>query len=282
MVIIILVTNVTISNYLNNVQQMNKATALEYHKRLRSFATFVMERYGYRSVDILTQKLTKNSRIDPYEVLSSYVAYLNRKETFSPLTIKQRVVTAKNFLEFYDIEISPRRFKLKIKLPKVVRRNKEALTKEDVIDILNACSDIKLKTYVMLLVSTGLRATEALSTRVCDYNLEMNPPKVFVRGEYTKTRSDRIVFLTQEVVKQIKNWLEFKYRTRRVVRYDKVTTKLKAEYRTPIRNDKDLMFSVSTSTKGYAFVSPNSLYTELREVFGKTLDRIGRGEREDS
>ena len=53
----------------------------------------------------------------------------------STTTIKQRVVTIKNFLEFYDIEISPRKFKLKVKLPKTVRKNKEALSKKDVIEI---------------------------------------------------------------------------------------------------------------------------------------------------
>jgi hypothetical protein len=59
-------------------------------------------------------------------------------------------VTVNNFLEYHDIDISPRRFKLKIKLPKTVRKNKEALSKEDVVEILNAASDIRLKTYVML------------------------------------------------------------------------------------------------------------------------------------
>ena len=71
-------------------------------------------------------------------------------------------MTLKNFLEFYDVDISPRKFKLKVKLPKVVRKTKEALSKEDVIDILNACSDIRLKTYLMLLASTGMRPVEAL------------------------------------------------------------------------------------------------------------------------
>jgi integrase len=73
------------------------------------------------------------------------------------LTLKQRIVTAKNFLEYHDVDVSPRKFKLKVKLSKIIRRSKEVLSKEDVIDILNACSDIKLKTYVMLLAGTKER-----------------------------------------------------------------------------------------------------------------------------
>ena len=52
---------------------------------------------------------------------------------------------------------SLRKFELKVKLPKTVRRNKEALSKEVIIDILNACSNIRLKTYVMFLACTGCR-----------------------------------------------------------------------------------------------------------------------------
>ena len=46
--------------------------------------------------------------------------------------------------------MSPRKFKLKVKVPKVMRKSKEALSKEDIIDILNVCSDIRLKIYIML------------------------------------------------------------------------------------------------------------------------------------
>ena len=93
-------------------------------------------------------------------MLSEYSADLRNYRTsssknISVLTIKQRVVTAKNFLEYYDVDISPRKFKLKIKLPKSIIREKEALSKEDIVNILNACSDIRLKTNVMLLASAG-------------------------------------------------------------------------------------------------------------------------------
>ena len=74
----------------------------------------------------------------------------------------------------------------------------------------------------MLLAATGMRATEALSIRIYDFD-DSNPPKLFIRGEYTKTKSDRTVLLTQEVASQLKYWLDYKYRTRRVSFYDKNT-----------------------------------------------------------
>ena len=129
--------------------------------------------------------------------------------------MKQRIITVKNFLEYHDVDISPRNFELKVKLPKSIRKNKEALSKEDITDILNACSDIRLKTYVMLLASTGMRAQEALSLRIKDFDLERSVPTRFsVRGEYTKTRTDRTAFLTNEMAQQLKLWIDYIYRTR--------------------------------------------------------------------
>ena len=48
-----------------------------------------------------------------------------------------------------------------------------------------------------------MRATEALSIRICDLDLESNPSKIFVRGEYTKTRSDCTILLTQEIASNL-------------------------------------------------------------------------------
>jgi integrase len=185
-------------------------------------------------------------------------------------------------LEYYDVDISPRKFKLKVKLPRIIRKNKEALSKDDVTDILNACSDIRLKTYVMLLAAGGFRAVEALSLRIKDLDLESKLARAFVRGEYTKTKTDRIVFLTDEVTQQLKSWLSYKYRTRRICykdwagqEYEKKTI---TEYRTPDKNDTDLIFAIYQNSK---MPNPSWLYADMAKTFAKTLDRMGKGDRED-
>ena len=111
------------------------------------------------------------------------------------------------------------------------------MTKKDIVKILNGCSDLRLKTYVMLLACTGARATEALSI-VNDLDLESNPAKLSIRGEYTKTKVDSYIFLTKEVVRPIKKWLDFKYRTRRICYRDSKTGKTITEYRTPRKKSK--------------------------------------------
>jgi integrase len=267
----------TIENYIQNISIMNKSTAYEYLRRLNDFAVFLAKEYDSLRVDDLIIKL-KKAVYDPYSILSRYAAYLQNSSTISTLTLKQRVVTMKNFLEYHDVDLSPRKFKLKVRLPKVIRKSKEALSKEDVIDILNECSDIRLKTYVMLLAGSGMRATEALSIRIKDLDLTCSPAKVSVRGEYTKTKVDRMIFLTQEMVQQLTSWLNYKYRTRRVCYKDEQSGKTVTEYRTPSKKQTDLVFAVYQDVKKPV---PFNLYNDLMKSFGKTLDRMGKGDKED-
>jgi integrase len=270
-------TNNAIAAYVRNVGTMSESTAYQYFSRLNDFKEFITSKYDNRlSIDNLLAKVKKGDQ-DAYNLLNGYAAYL-RNNNISALTLKQRIVTVKNFFEYCDIDISPRRFKLKVKLPRVVRKKKEAISKEDIIEILNVCDNIRLRTYVMLLAVTGMRAVEALSIRIKDLDLNSNPAKVFVRGEYTKTKVDRIVFLTEEITQQLKAWLDYKHRTRRVCYQDKHETKTITEYRTPDKKDIDLVFAVYQN-KGTP--NPNSLYDDLGRSFAKTLDRIGKGNMED-
>lgn len=274
-----------LTKYVGNIKSMSTSTAVQYKCELNNFANFVYRTYGY-NIDGLVNKILHNdnqnnkSTFDPYDVLSKYTAHLIG--TIAPTTIKHRILTIRNFFEYCDIEISPRKFRLKVRLPKSIRKEKEPLSKEDIVVILNACSTIRLKTYVMLLAATGMRASEAVSIRICDLDMESNPSKLFIRGEYTKTKSDRTVLLTEEVARQLKYWLEYKYRTRRVSFYDKNTYKSTSEYRTPSKVDNDLIFSMNASSRGHLSVSIQSLYVEFAFAFGKTLERLGRGQREES
>jgi integrase len=221
---------------------------------------------------------------------------LQNTYNLSSITFRDKVITVKTFLEYNDIELSPKRFKLKVRFPKTVLRYKEAIDKGDIIKILNGCSDLRLKTYVMLLASTGLRATEALSIRIKDIDFgsfsSSSPPpqaKVTIRGEYTKTKVERYVFLTRELVEQIKIWIDYKYRKRRICYYNYNINKETGEkerkrrsitqYRTPEKNENDFIFSLYRTENNKP--KPEILYGNLAPIFAKTLDRIAMGLRED-
>ena len=270
----------SLMKFIKSVTVRNKNTARQYHLRLSLFAKFIEEKYKI-NLDKFLQQL-KNKDFDPYDVLNDYCIFLQSNYNIGPITFRDKIITVKTFLEYSDVDISPRKFKLKVRFPKTISKHKEAIDKEDIIKILNGCSDLRVKTYVMLLASTGLRATEALSIRLKDLDMNNNPAKLIIRGEFTKTKVDRYVFLTREIVEQIKIWIDYKYRKRRICYYykDKENSGKKTitEYRTPEKKQNELIFSLNQSDKP---PRPEILYGNLSSIFAKTLDRIGMGNRED-
>ncbi|HKG71171.1 MAG TPA: tyrosine-type recombinase/integrase [Nitrososphaeraceae archaeon] len=298
----------SLAKYVKNVQQPNGRTAEQYEYRLCKFEKYLVtvseegqqqqqQNQGLTVLDDIIDKLKSgnNNKINSYDLLSDFVAYLREVEGVeNPNTIRYFVTAARNFLEYNDVEISPRKFKLKVRMPKAVIRHKEAISKEEIREILLKCSNIKLKTYLMLLASTGMRATEALALRHKDFDFDdennnrNNNPQAFVRirGEFTKTRTDRYVFLTREMVEQCKAWTDFKYRRRRITKVvntassnDNTCGKAISQWVEPKPSHDDLFFAMPRNRKRRS--SLRGLYVHMGEEFAKTLDRIGFGNRED-
>jgi integrase len=124
-----------------------------------------------------------------------------------------------------------------------------------------------------------MRAVEALSIRLKDINFDSNPVRVNIRGEFTKTKQDRCVYLTSEIAQQLNAWLDYKYRYHRSCYIDKNDGTYKSEYITPVRKPDDLVFAI--------YGKPNNadlriMYVDIAASYAKMLDRIGRGEREDN
>ena len=69
--------------------------------------------------------------------------------------------------------------------------------------------------------------------------------------------------------------MEYKHLTRRICFKGEKDSKTRVEYKTLTKNDRDLLFSVNTT-------NPNvrGLYNQFAVNFGKTLDRMGKGNRE--
>jgi integrase len=121
-------SSATVTSYITNISTMSESTAYQYFSRLKDFEKFIANGYGNLSVDNLLLRMKKGKE-DPYNLLNSYAAYLKNRN-ISALTSKLRIVTLKNFFEYCDIDISPCRFKLKIKLRKVVKKREQLYQKK--------------------------------------------------------------------------------------------------------------------------------------------------------
>ena len=123
-----------------------------------------------------------------------------------------------------------------------------------------------------------MRPGEGLSLRIKDIDFKSNPARIFLRGEITKTKTDRTIFLTEETKKQLMAWIDYKYRSRRRSFFDKTLGKWINERKMPQKNDTDLLFVVHHKSTQIA----KHAYINLVDAFGKTLDRINMGQKEES
>jgi hypothetical protein len=95
----------SIIKFIKNVNIRNKNTAIQYQSRLLSFEKFAKK--DNSNVDKLIQQL-KNKELDPYEVLNEFCIFL-LNNNLSGATFKSKIMTVKTFLEYNDIEISPKK-----------------------------------------------------------------------------------------------------------------------------------------------------------------------------
>ena len=97
-------------------------------------------------------------------------------------------------------------------MPKRVRaetRDKKP-TKAQLKQILNY-ADIKARAMILFLLSSGARIGETLKLKIEDLELDAEPPRVHIRGEYTKGGvGERTSYFSFEARDAIKDWLRIK------------------------------------------------------------------------
>jgi integrase len=109
-------------------------------------------------------------------------------------------------------------------LPKAARKDEEAIDASDIRKILLACNNCRLKAYLLVLASGGMRAVEALAIRYRDVNFTINPTRVRIRKEFAKTRVSRDIYISDEATVFLKQWLDWKYREDRIIKNGKRLT----------------------------------------------------------
>lgn len=98
------------------------------------------------------------------------------------------------------------------KHPRAETRDKKP-TIQQLKQILNYM-DVKGRAMVLFLVSSGARIGETLQLKTEDFNLDTEPPKVFIHGEYTKGGvGERTIYFSYEARDAIKDWLKIKGKT---------------------------------------------------------------------
>ncbi|MFY9965903.1 MAG: site-specific integrase [Nitrososphaeraceae archaeon] len=154
-------------------------------------------------------------------------------------------------------------------MPKIPREDEAAIDQKDIRTILLQCHNRRLKTYLLVLASSGVRATEACAIRVRDCNFDESPTKLHVRAEYTKTKRSRDVYISDEASRYLKEWIEYRFRI-----------DLNKAKRLDEKIGDCLAFQVHDVKKRN--ITPRSIYVKLLLQFHTVLDAVDFGQRKDN
>jgi integrase len=250
----------TVNVFLSSISRNSVKSKLTYQFGLIHFQKFLEQKYPQYNIETILKPLSKNE-LDIYVILDEFVSYLlDPTLKLTSNTIKLYITALKSYLAYYDIDVIPSKFKRKVKMPKMYREDEEPLDVSDIRKILLSCNNRRLKTYLLVLASGGTRAVEALAIRLKDIDFTVSPTKIHIRKEYSKTKTGRDIYISDEATQYLKRWINWKYNN---------------EERPRIRDDDDLVFTV------YRTKSPTTVYVKVLTEFEKLLSVVGLDERKD-
>jgi len=267
-----------VAKFLSSMNRGSELTALVYSFALDHLNKFIEKNYsnnGYNyNIQTILEPLGKGKGeidyINVYDLLESFISYLQNDSInghdLSPLSVKLYMAAARSYLAHNDIEITPTKFKHRVKMPRISREDEIAIDAKDIRQILLSCNNRRLKAYLLVLASGGMRAIEALAIRNKDIDFTVKPTKVHIRKEYAKTRQARDIYISDEATRFLKQWIDFKYRDRHAENKNAINK---------IKNDDDVVFS-KTAGK-----SPQGIYPKVLVEFQKVLYLAGFKERKD-
>jgi integrase len=259
-----------VTAFLDTIGRNSLKTKRNYETALVHFQDFLNERYDSKhSLETIIDAILRNDT-DLYELIDSFLAYENtkikrgEKVRLTPQTIRTHLIGIKSYLAYYDIDIVPSKFKRKVKVPKVHREDEEPLDVSDIRKILLACNNRRLKAYLLVLASGGMRASEGLAIRLKDIDFTVSPTKIHIRKEYSKTRVARDIYISDEATHYLKQWIDWKYRKKR--------------YNPRIPLADDLVFGLIQSDESTIY---DGIYIVIIKEFQKVLSAAGLNERKE-
>lgn len=215
---------------------------MEFRQRLITFEEFILSEYkslvdrnfvNKRLVSRQSESTDDGEKIYVYDLFWNYVEYLKNKN-LSRQRIKMLLYTSRRALNrTMDIKIDKDTFKDETKdsLPEEYSNDKTRITNENIKTLIYSCKDIKLRTVITVLGSSGMRISELLKVKYkyikwdwtkTEIGIDV-PPFISIPAHITKTRRSQKAYLTSEAVQCLRDWLDYKYRERgglsKTVRY---------------------------------------------------------------
>ena len=250
-----------LDTFLKSIRRKSVRTEKTYTTSLNHLSNFIKASYPDYDIDTIIDAMLQN-KINVYQFLDSFISYIQSiKEGITANSLSVYVAGLRSYFSYYDIDIIPSKFKRKVFLPKITRESEQALDSSDIRKILLNCSNRRLKTYLLILASGGMRTVEALAIRNKDIDFSSNPTRIHLRKDFSKVKIGRDVYISDEASQYLKNWLDFKYNNPKHPR---------------VKGEDDLIFAVYQTAS-----SPERLYQRIIREFQKVLKIVNLDERKE-
>jgi len=145
------------------------------------------------------------------EDFNNYILWMN-KEKYAPKSIHATLSMVKKFFSRHGHKLTDEEWEdLQVLLaPNKPRTQDKTLTKEQLKSVLNHLG-LSMRALILFLASTGARIGETLQLKVTDINLDLDPPEVTIRPQYTKKEvGGRVIWFSYEARDAIREWLKAK------------------------------------------------------------------------
>jgi integrase len=285
-----------VQRFLDSISRNSMKSMRSYSSALTHFQNFLFQnqgrngKYSKYSIETILKALSEN-KINIYELFDDFISFLLiYREGITPKSISLYLSALKSYFAFYDVDVIPSKFRRKVKVPKLYREDEHAIDVEDIRKILLSCNNRRLKAYLLILASSGLRAVEGASIRLRDIDLSSKPVRIRIRKEYSKTRTGRDTYISDESTIFLKQWIDWKYRNNGYV-HDNGNTKdnetansnnlepnEKLQDLVKRTHPNDLIFSIYSINQE---PNPNNLYIKLLIEFEKVLKIARMDERKE-
>jgi len=163
--------------------------------------------YGNGKLENQVERYFSGER-DYEEDVSSFFVKIRDE---APLTVINELAVVRVFLSSQDVNLPPKFWRdLRRR-----RKGSRALTQDripshaELRSILNHM-DIKGRALFLTLASSGMRIGEIMMLKLSDINLECEPAKIRLRGEYCKNGNPRTVFISKEAREAVKEFFKIR------------------------------------------------------------------------
>jgi integrase len=241
-----------VNTFLDSIERGSHNTKKFYNTCINHFAQFLRVKHNHTPDTIISPLM--RGRINTYELLDTFVSYLTKQGIKAP-ALKVYIAAIKSYLQYNDVDIIPYKYRRMVKVPRFYTDAEEPLLLSDIRTLLEYNHNDRLRAYILLLVSSGMRAMEACSLRMQDMDFNTNPTTIHIRSNKSKTKRGRTIYCSNEATKHIHKFIEMH----------------------PNKEPTDLIFAIQKRTK-----SAMSLYTKLLHQFQKLEHIAEKGTRKEN